>query len=342
MKHFVVYTKLLTALFLIIAIQIAFISTSWSFLEETATNKGEKIPMNTHYIGRFSIAVPAEMKEGARKQKIRYVEIKEIVWHEGVSHETARDTEWNNFTSKLEKLRPRLIKDKVIINKGDSTDIGKWTKYILYHDQNNDNTEGTWSFLMDTGPTGVWMKGRPVKIVKERLSNKMFNNICNIGSSYENQGSKDKLKGDYFYLKNGAINLPYMWQENSDVRFEEHSLGLTLRIRMHETNKVEKAGLIDKTVDAIATGYASGVKIKKIRSHKRTVAGLNGEEEVLRMTAKDEDTLSFVWEFNGKVNSGESPRIIITMDTLNSNLDEKLQIWDAVLDSMKPMFERKK
>lgn len=146
--------------------------------------------MVPYYIGRFSIAVPADMKEESRKQKLRYVEIKEIVWNEGISREKAREAEWNNFMSKLEKLRPRLVKDKIIINKGDSTDIGKLSKFIFYHDHNNDNTEGTWSFLMDTGPIGVWMKGRPVKIDKEQISNKMFNNICNIGSLYKILESK--------------------------------------------------------------------------------------------------------------------------------------------------------
>lgn len=126
------------------------------------------------------------------------------------------------------------------------------------------------------------------------------------------------------------------------MRFKDHSLGLVLRIRMHEAYEVEKAGLIDKTIDAIETGYASGVIIKKIRSHKRGVAGLIGEEEVLKETENGDESLNFVWEYNGKLNSGECPRIVITMDTLACNLDEKLKIWDTVLDSMKPMFERKK
>jgi hypothetical protein len=306
--------------------------------------KGANKSMETYHIGRFSFGIPKEMKLMSRSHKLREEEINEIMWPAEISHERARETEWNKFMSKIKTLAPPKGKDSVIIRMRDISGVGKWAKAVFYYDYFGRPRTATWALLLDAGPVGVWIKDNPPGLVEdENKTNNAINNISNIGKSYHLMDSiSQKPNSDWFYLKYGAINLPYLWQESSDVRFEEHPLNLTLKIRMNETYSVEKAGLIEKTIDAIATGYASGVQIKKIRSHKRTVADLNGEEEVLRMTAKDEDTLSFAWEFNGKVNSGESPRIVITMDTLNSNLDEKLKIWDAVLDSMKPMFERKK
>jgi hypothetical protein len=311
----------------------------------TNTGKGANIPMKTYYIGRFSIAVPAEMheEEGSRSHHLRRVEIDEIEWPEGINHEKAREVEWNNFTAEIKKLTPLEGKLTVIIKTQDFPDVGKWASGIFYHNLNDGNEEGTWKVLVDSGQTAVWFTGIPVLVEKENKSSLMINNIKNIGNSYHALNSATKKpKGDWFYLKHGAVNLPYLWQEKSYVRFEGHPLDLKIELEMHETYTVEKEGLIEKTIDAIATGYASGVKIKKIRSHKRTVADLNGEEEVLRMTEKGKSSLDFVWEYNGKENSGEYPRIVISMESPDGNLDEKLKIWDAVLDSMKPMFERKK
>ena len=313
--------------------------------EKTTTSKGANKSMETYYIGRFSIAVPGEMKEaqGSRSHQLRRVEIDEIVWPEVINHEKARELEWNNFMAEINKLTPPEGKFKNIIKAQDFPGVGKWANGIFYHNINDSNEEGSWKLLMDSGQTAVWFKGIPVLVEKENKSNLMVENIKNIGKSYRVLDSTtSKPKGDWFYLKHGAINLPYLWQEKSYIRFEGHPLNIKIEVEMHETYTVEKAGLIEKTIDAITTGYASGVKMKKIRSQKRTVADLNGEEEVLRMTEKDKDALNFVWEYNGKENSGECPRIVITMDTPNGNLDEKLKIWDAVLDSMKPMFVQKK
>jgi hypothetical protein len=322
---------------------LVIVGTAHGWGNKSTTKKGANKSMETYHIGRFSFRLPKEMKLMSRSHKLREEEINEITWPAEISHEKAREAEWNKFMSKIKTLTPPKGKDSVIIRMRDISGVGKWTKAVFYYDYFGRPRTATWALLMDAGPVGVWIKDNPPGLVEdENKTNNAINNISNIGKSYHLMDSiSQKPISDWFYLKYGAINLPYLWQESSDVRFEEHPLNLTLRIRMNETYSVEKAGLIEKTIDAIVSGYANGVQIKKIRSHKRTVAGLNGEEEVLRMTAKDEDALSFVWEFNGKENSGESPRIVITMDTPYNSLDEKLKIWDAVLDSMKPMFERK-
>ncbi|MFH1028812.1 MAG: T6SS immunity protein Tli4 family protein, partial [Pseudomonadota bacterium] len=152
-------------------------------------------------------------------------------------------------------------------------------------------------------------------------------------------------KGDWFFLKHGAINLPYLWQEKSYVRFEGHPLNLKIEIDMDMDagHKRPQFGLIEKASAAIDSGYASAanVSIKNIRSQKREVAGVPGEEVIDRLTDKDNKTLDFGWEYVGKKDSGEYPTMRITMESPDGNLDEKLKIWDAVLDSMKPMFERK-
>ena len=297
--------------------------------------------METYYLGRFSIAMPAGMIEaqGSRSHQLRYVEIKEVLWPESVSSEKAREAEWNKFVAGIKQPTLSYTASQIVIKTQDFPGLGKWAKGVFYHISGSTRS-GKWSVLIDAGSIGLWLKTSAVVIEKENVSNKSVNNINNIGMYYE-VTAHNPPKQNLYYLKHGAINLPYGAQEESDVRFEDSSLDLTLRVTMHETYEVEKAGLIEKTIAAIGSGYASGVNIEKIRSHKRTVAGLNGEEEVLREIEGKKASLNFVWEYNGKVDSGECPRIVVTMDSPDGNLDEKLKIWDAVLDSMKPMFVRK-
>jgi hypothetical protein len=340
-------TILIRALILMGTLLIVSLAHGWG--KKTTPSKGDNKLMKTHYVGRFSIAVPAEMHEahGSRSHEIRREEITEIVWPERISHEKARESEWNKLMAEIKKLTPPKGKDKVIIRMRDFPDVGKWAKSSFYHASRSSRT-ATWAFLMDKGPVGVWIKNNPPVLVEaENKSNNTINNTINIAKSYRVMDpNTPEPKGDWFYLKYGAINLPYLWQEETDVRFEGHPLKLTLRIKMNMDGSygIENQGLIEKSNALIDSGYAAmaQAKIKRIRSQKREVAGMPGEEVVDRLITKDKTELDFGWEYIGKEDSGEYPTIRITMESPDGSLDEKLKIWDAVLDSMKPMFERKK
>lgn len=312
----------------------------------TATTKGAKKPMKTYYLGRFSLAVPAEMHEaqGSRMHKLRHVELVEKAWPNGVSHEKARLVEWNKFLSEIKDIPLPQGERNIILKSQDFPGI--WSKGVFFHNKNDSKIEGTWKVLMDNGHTEVWLKGLSVVVEKENKSKLMENNITNICRSYQYiTQSIHQSKNDWFYLKYGAINLPYKWQEKSYIRFEGHPLDLKLEVEMDmDANyKRPQHGLMDKVSTALVSGFASAanVSVKKIRSHKREVAGMPGEEVINRLTENSDKTLSFAWEYVGKDDSGEYPTTRITMESPDGNLDEKLKIWDAVLDSMKPMFERK-
>ena len=312
------------------------------------TNKEDNKPMQTYYVGRFSTAVPAEMKEagGSRTHKLRDFKLTEIVWPKGISHITARDVEWKKYLSEIEVPTLSKTANEIIIKTQDFPGLGKWAEGVFYYATNSTRT-ANWAVIMDTGSFGLWIKTNPpVLIDKEIKSNKAAKNLINICKSYHVMDSNNaKPKGDWFFLKHGAINLPYLWQEKSYVRFEGHPLNLKIEIDMDMDagHKRPQFGLIEKASATIDSGYASAanVSIKNIRSQKREVAGMPGEEVIDRLTDKDKKTLDFGWEYVGKKDSGEYPTMRITMESPDGNLDEKLKIWDAVLDSMKPMFERK-
>jgi hypothetical protein len=144
-----------------------------------------------------------------------------------------------------------------------------------------------------------------------------------------------------FFLEYGAIRLPYKIRESTYARFEGHPSSLKLEIEMTEAHvdEPEDEGLLARTAAIIATGYATGVDIRRLRSKKRKVAGLDGEEEVDRMTDSNRTAISFGWRYAGKKDSGEYPEIVIHMESPDGDVKEKLKIWDAILDSMKPLYK---
>lgn len=301
----------------------------------TATDKG--VPrMTTYPIGRFAIDVPAEMKLVHQWQRLRYAEIEEFAWPGSVPRAQARDEAWKRRLAEIGKLTPPKGKERVIIETREFPGLGDWARGVFYYGANWADDEGYWLIFADSGTSGVWLTYHGLTDAKQE----MLTWLLEIARSYQSRRFGDlKLPpGNWFYTERGAINLPYLEQETAAARFEGHPLGLEIDIETTETHKVEEAGLIKKTMAAMATGFATGLNIDKIRSRKKTVAGLDGEEEVLRMNDGNKTVLNFAWEYRGRKDSGEYPEIRITMDSADGKLEQKLQVWDAVLNSLKPMY----
>ncbi|MDD2335676.1 MAG: T6SS immunity protein Tli4 family protein [Geobacteraceae bacterium] len=315
--------------------------------KSTNTVKGVIMPMKTYYIGRFSIAVPAVMKLDERTSKLRFAEITEVVWPHNMSNEQARDTEWDKFMSEIKRLKPPKGKNNVIIKINEFPGVSKWAKGVYYYYADFRSIDGKWALLMDTGSVGVWFKGNSV-VEKENANHYLEQNIEASAKAYiyaNNQLPKTLPKGDWFYLEKGAINRPYRSQEESSARFDGHSLNLVLDIKMEMDMDYyrETMGLIEGTKGMIdEASREPGISFSIVRLGKREVAGMKGEESILRASDNGKKSLLFAWEFNGKEDSGEYPTTTIEMEAPDGKLDEKIAIWDAVLDSMKPMFERKK
>lgn len=304
------------------------------------SEKGAGKGMNTYYIGRFSIDVPAEMQEAARTHRLRYAEIEEFIWPQDVEREKARVDAWNKRVAEINALTPPKKVKKVVIKTIDISDIGKWAKVVIYHGDSMDNEVAKINLLADMGDTGLLIRSDNA-IWNSSNEIKMINNVKRIAGSYFNFDSIDKykaIKQNIFAIRYGALDIPYLRDESSYVRFEGHPLDLTLEIEMTETHSVEETGLVDRLKTAIATNFAPTVDVKQVRARKRTVAGLPGEEIVSIMSDKDGTIIDFGWEYAGKEDSGEHPEIQIIMEAPEGKLDEKLRIWDSILDSMKPLY----
>lgn len=310
--------------------------------------KGKELnmAMKTHYIGRFAIDVPVDMKLVGHTASLRYVEIEEIEWPKGIVNEQARMAEWDKLILATQKRTPPDGADKVIIRVQEFSGVGQWNKGAFYHRDGDDNEEATWNLLMDVGSSGVWLKSRSTLLEDEKISNRVAKNLSNIAKSYkvirDNKFSR-QLSDTCFSLEHGIVDLPYSAQEESVVRFEGHPFNLVLDFKMEMDIEYfrETVGLIENTKEMLAAAKVlSGGSMTKIRLQEREVAGMKGEESILRIVDGEERTLQFTWEFNGKEDSGEYPTTTIEMESPDGNMDEKIKIWDAILDSMRPMFVR--
>jgi len=157
---------------------------------------------------------------------------------------------------------------------------------------------------------------------------------------------KVQIPDNRFFLQRGAINLLYLENEESMARFDDHAFDFNIVIEMNMdfAEKIETEGLVERTEKLLASDLIpSSGGISKIRLQKREVAGMPGDETLLELRDGKERSLIFTWEYSGKKDSGDYPKTKIEMECpTTENLEEKIKIWDAVLDSMKPLFERKK
>ena len=287
------------------------------------------------------------MEQTIHLSKLRSVEIKEVVWPNEISHEDARAIEWNSFLAKTKELTPPKGTDRVFIRKYDFPDEGKCIKGLFYHERNDDVDEGTWTLLLDANKVGVWLKSNSVIVEKENVSHKVVRNFETIVKSYQ-QLDLNSLAGpqpdNRFYLQHGVVNLPCFVDEQTIARFERHDpdLSLLIEMEMDIRHEIETMGLIKKTHGLLAAALVTpGGSVSEVRLRKREVAGMHGEEAVLKVREGNDTDLVFTWEYNGKDDSGEYPTTRINMESPDGNLNAKLKIWDDILDSMKPMFVRK-
>ena len=89
----------------------------------------------------------------------------------------------------------------------------------------------------------------------------------------------------------------------------------------------EKRGLLARLATAAIEWK---MNIETLRSGGRTVAGLKGDEVLLR--SKGEKSVSFGWAFEPEPNDhGYQPKVVIDVETEDENLEEKVNAWDQFL-----------
>ncbi|MBI5551228.1 MAG: hypothetical protein HY911_06935 [Desulfobacterales bacterium] len=301
-----------------------------------------------HYItygaGRFVTEIPASMGfSGGYSMRNR--NLKEVVWSEGDPQKPSK-TSWEERLTEIQQMKPPEGKEKALIEVRDLNGLSKWSKAAFYYGDPNDieidgiPLKGYLDILRHTGSCDLWI----TSFGKVTGKDFMYNKSTDLARAYrpptQPNGRAEVIPGkDAFYLRYGAIDLPFEYEESVDIVFKGHPLDEELLITV-ETKVVEevyKVGLMERLGEMLASTAGMGFKAEKFRTRKRTVAGLKGEEVVYRGKEEDgEQALYFMWDFPGEKNSAHAPNMIITMMGRDGHLEEKLAIWDALLDSMRP------
>ena len=292
-----------------------------------AIQKGAQQGMKTYYMGRFAIDVPAEFKLAVQSHRFRLIEIEE--------YPEVQDAEknWRDHLAAVEKLdKPKGI-NRIVIKEQQLEGMGRWAKGVLYYSDYMADDECNWDIFVSYGNSAALFK---LKGLLDKQQS-MLAWLQEVARAYRPEPARLTGKSMQFHTEHGVIELPYKRQESTYARFEGPA-GTVLRVEMDETHQVEESGLLERLAASIAVNFAPGVDVDKIRTRKRVTAGLSGEELVTRLSDKKGKELFFAWEYQGKKDSGEHPEIKIGMECPDRGLEEKLNIWDNVLNSFRPTY----
>jgi len=290
--------------------------------------KGAKKEMKTYHIGRFAIDVPIEFKLAHQRHEFRLVKIEEIPVPTGQAPGKYAEQRWKERLAEIAKLKKPKGVNEIIIRQ-QTKNLGHDSRWVLYYGNRMANDEGYFDILVDYGQHLTLFKING--LLSEQKA--MFSWVMEVVGAY--RPITASRVPNAFCTKLGAIDLPYMEQENSFARFNG-PMEMVLTVEMIEThNDLNKKSLTKRTADAIAAGFTRGLNIKRITAGERVVAGLGGDEDILQGNDGPQKHLRFDWEYLGKAESGEFPAIQINVETVPDHREEKTQIWHEILDSFR-------
>ena len=294
-------------------------------------------PTITYGVGRFVVDIPAPMKFGGG-YSMRTFSLKEMVWKAESASEQAQDG-WNNRIADINNMNPPEGIKNALIETSHINGIGKGFDLAFFYKDSLRPNRGYLDALLSTDTTGLWITA----FGKATGKDFMYAKSTDLARAYRpptrRLGRATVLKGrDAFYLRYGAIDLPFEYKESVDIEFSGHPIDekLLICIKTKVIDKENKTGLLERAANSMYMKLVPNLKIEKLRSGKRTVAGMQGEELIERFTDDGQNSLSFLWMSLGKRDSAHFPKTIMDMQSSDGHLEEKLALWDAILDSMRP------
>ena len=302
-------------------------------------------PTITYGTGRFVVDIPAAMSF-AGGYHLRNRKIEEVIWRD-TDTEKAAEQAWKKRLTEIEAMPPPQGVEKALIETIDFSDIQKWCRAVFYYGDPLDTElpdiplKGYLDILCHTGRTDLWI----TSYGKSSAKDFMYSKSTDIARAYRAPEKRfdraEVIDGrDAFYLRYGAVDLPFEYKESVHIVFKKHPLDsqLVLSIDTDVVDKVYPIGLMDRLSAMIATNFVPGLKIEKIRTRKRIVAGLKGEEVIYRGIESDGTRgLCFAWDYPGQENAPHAPNMVIDMLAQDDHLEAKLALWDAILNSLRPV-----
>jgi hypothetical protein len=298
--------------------------------------------MNTQRAGHFQFELPGAWARDieAETSKVRGIPIDSAHLPPAPTAEQARALFWQSRLKKISEVavdydEPRLIKEDElrpnvprVLYRGGAHELDRVVEVLL--------TDPSHAILLRTNWTNYGDAAEKTNVgpdARRRLEEVVAaHRFLSPGDS--------KADPAWFFLPNGAITLPYSAstrdaEENLGVLFKDpskeirFSLESTFPWQGRDSRKPSFLGRLTQVVG----GWAFGMR--SIRTGRRTVAGLKGEEALMRLKGDedDPDELAFGWVYEPPAGStGFRPKIAIELTSPATDVDEKVALWDLALD----------
>jgi hypothetical protein len=265
--------------------------------------------------------------------ELQYVSMEEMLWKD--SSDEARRQVWKLRLSRIESLKER--REIPTDRQGEiraQRQLGPSLQGVMFHEDDNPELI-SWGGLLSSGPVDVWMQ---IDGDLERES-EWAARLVELSQAYRPLEAREALPApgkDWFYLRHGLVALPMKSREQAQSRFEGHPLGLKLAVTTKTVSQVKKQSLMERLSDSVALAgeeLQGSLVTQKYKS--RTVAGLEGEELILRYTEGKKHQLYCLWTYPGQDKPVRRPKISIELESTLDQDDAKVAIWNQVLDSVR-------
>ncbi len=283
-------------------------------------------------VGRFCVDVPAEMRRGAQTYEMRRVRIQEFELAppiEGAFTRTLGERLAKVEALKSKRRTPTDPRGTVLEKRVFKPGVLEGAVYQPY----NNRLMVVVGALLDARPVGVWLEGGGDK----KFTDAIAADVKDVGLAYHlrrKDGPWPAPGKDWFYLGRGAVTLPVQEQEKAEAGFEGHPLGVKFEVTTKTTAEPETKGLAQRLSEALgAAGPAYAGAGSRVKHRSREAGGLGGEEMILRDS--EAKRLYFMWDFPGDAGSGARPRVTLQMESRDERFDEKVALWDRLVDSLR-------
>jgi hypothetical protein len=287
-------------------------------------------------LGRFCLDVHKTMARSADTYEVQGVQIEELAWPAQVKNpweQTFLARIARIEALKAEREDPGDPQGNIRERRTFKPNLLQGAYFYRY-----DNPElGTWGALLDAGTAGAWFQIDADSEHYEQAAQRLTE-VANAYRLLEAGVARPTPGKNWFYLRQGVISLPFQLGEEAHARFEGHPLKVKLDVTLETVFEIEQKGLMERFASALekSGGTLLGASIP-VRSGKRQVAGLPGEEMILKSNERNRSNLHFLWTTPGKVSSGNHPKIVVEMESSADQTDEKMALWDILVNSIRPV-----
>ena len=277
--------------------------------------------MSSQCVGRFRLEVPDSLAVVGRNQSIYRVEVST-----GPVPPAGAKADWDERLAAIRKMPAPAGRENAIVR----------------------------SFDLASGVSAVWYSNNPASPGDTTLeaAQRVNDHLLRVlrQSEVGREGPAETLVRDVmaaylpgvtnygFCLGSGTIAMETAQNERANIAFEDHvGAGLEIRIETNTVAVPDTDGYSDLDEER-SFAKASGASLTVLREQERTVAGLVGIEIGILIASPEEGPMvRFTWHFPGVALNGTHPKINIIGAAKSAQRPELENIWETILQSLRPL-----